>query len=196
MDSPWSRKESDTTERLSLRRGETYMGQWDPSKSTRGLPFSSLQVPKPWASARVTYVFSSVESDQNAPPTPASPSEASRRVHVPPGGESLWKESLCTGQLWRGWPRCTLPVTLINTKFSQAHSIHTICQLTNHESDPQRTAKKELYWSSDLCHVSQSGECLQFGEPEVICFYPQFFLFLYKLLSHTLNHLMLTSFQE
>lgn len=109
------------------------------------------------------------------PPQPPPPRAKLHVGHVPPGGESLWKESLCTGQLWRGWPRCALPVTLINTKFSQAHSIHTICQLTNRESDPQRTAKKELYWSSDLCHVSQSGECLQFGEPEVICFYPQFF---------------------
>lgn len=62
------------------------------------------------------------------------------------------------------------------TQSSPKHMVlHTICQFTNRESDPKRTVKKGLYWSSDLCHVSQSGECVQFGDPVVICFYPQFF---------------------
>ena len=62
------------------------------------------------------------------------------------------------------------------TQSSPRHTVfHIICQFTSRESDLKRTAKKGLFWSSDLCCVSQSGECLQFGDPVVICFYPQFF---------------------
>lgn len=64
------------------------------------------------------------------------------------------------------------------------------CQFANAELDPERTVRKRLHLSSGLCYVAEASPCPQFGDL-VICFYYKcLFVFLCKLLSHPLAHLI------